>query len=60
MQFWPSFSMVGERIVENTSSSTINEMNYVVIAVLSQSLIGLRAAMSLALPARRCYLSSRD
>ena len=29
-------------------------------AVLSQSLIGLRAAMSLALPARRCYQSSRD
>ncbi len=28
--------------------------------VLSQSLIGLRAAMSLALPARRCYQSSRD
>ena len=28
-------------------------------AVLSQSLIGLRAAMSLALPARRCYQSSR-
>ncbi len=30
------------------------------VAVLSQSLIGLRAAMSLALPARRCYQSSRD
>ncbi len=29
-------------------------------AVLSQSLIGLRAAMSLALPARRCYQSSWD
>jgi hypothetical protein len=29
-------------------------------AVLSQSLIGLRAAMSLALPARWCYQSSRD
>ena len=29
-------------------------------AVLSQSLIGLRAAMSLTLPARRCYQSSRD
>jgi hypothetical protein len=29
-------------------------------AVLSQSLIGLRAAMSLALPACRCYQSSRD
>jgi len=29
-------------------------------ALLSQSLIGLRAAMSLALPARRCYQSSRD
>ena len=30
------------------------------IAVLSQSLIGLRAAMSLALPARRCYQFLRD
>jgi len=29
-------------------------------AVLSQSLIDLRAVMSLALPARRCYQSSRD
>jgi hypothetical protein len=29
-------------------------------AVLSQSLIGLRAAMSLALPARQCYQSLRD
>ena len=29
-------------------------------AVLSQSLIGLRAAVSLALPARQCYQSSRD
>ena len=33
---------------------------HAVPAVLSQSLIGLRAAMSLALPARRCYQSSRD
>ena len=29
-------------------------------AVLSQSLIGLRAAMSLALPARRCYQSCKS
>jgi len=30
------------------------------VAVLSQSLIDLRAVMSLALPARRCYQSSRN
>ena len=29
-------------------------------AVLSQSFIGLRAAISLVLPAHRCYQSSRD
>ena len=30
------------------------------VAVLSQSIIGFRAAMSLALPARRCYQSCKS
>ena len=30
------------------------------VAVLSQSLLGLRAAMSLALPARQCYQSCKS
>ena len=36
------------------------ERNIIPTAVLSQSLIDLRAVMSLALPARQCYQSSRD
>jgi hypothetical protein len=34
--------------------------NHLFVFSCTQSLIGLRAAMSLALPARRCYKSSRD